>query len=331
MNNTNHLLPTDVVVFDDATHTYTVNGVPYISVTTLIKHFGLSADYTGIPLDVLQKAADKGKAIHKALELYVNGDQSQLGTLSELDMFHNYITTRGIDLSQAESEKVYYNHKYRIAGTIDFRYIEDNTKVVADFKTTSTLHVDTVAWQLSIYNYMVCNGNPIEYYFNALKVFHFTQGRMYVRDVYMIDIDAVESLLQAYLDGATSFTYTKPNLIISDSQEKLLSQLLTEKEQYKEIIDKIDEKVDEILDAVKTEMIKTKHYTHKTDLVKISYVYPQTRKSLDTTAVKDYFKKTGGDIDQYYKTTTTKDSVKVELMKQDNATAVAEVDEYDEL
>ena len=41
-----------MISFDPVTHTYTRNNVQYTSVTTLLKNYGLSADYTGIPQDV---------------------------------------------------------------------------------------------------------------------------------------------------------------------------------------------------------------------------------------------------------------------------------------
>ena len=73
-------LEAEDVSFDEATHTYTgtVTGKTYISVTTLLKKFGMSpSEYDAIPKEILEAKAAYGTAVHKALEEYIKGDETQ--------------------------------------------------------------------------------------------------------------------------------------------------------------------------------------------------------------------------------------------------------------
>ena len=296
--------------FDEQKHEYVHNGDQYTSVTQLLKKYGLSANYEGIPQDVLTKAANKGKNIHKQLELYINGDKSMLGTVNEVDLFDNYVKTRGIDLAMTKSEQIVYDTTYKIAGTVDVQYADAADSIIADFKTTSSLHVDAVAWQLSIYNFLLSKGDVMTYYFNKLKVFHYTGTKLYVKDVYLVDFDAVKQLLEANQRGDATFNYVKPTEVVGGSDEQLIGQILNELESHQAVVDKLQGELDVLLTKVKEKMVTTKDYQFHNDDYTINYVHPQTRQSLDQTKVKSYLESKGEKVEDYMKTTTTKDGVK---------------------
>jgi hypothetical protein len=301
--------------FNDNKHEYIHNGNKYTSVTELIKKYGLSANYDGVPPDVLAKAASRGKAVHKSLEEYVKGSTAELNITSEVDLLHNYIQTRGIDMQTAKAEQIAYDDVYKIAGTVDFQYVDGQDNVIADFKTTSQLHVDAVAWQLSIYNYLLSKGDIMTYYFNKLKVFHYTTSKLYVRDIYLVDYDAVKQLLEANQRGDTTFNYVKPNTVVAPSDEQLIGQILTEIMSHKEIVNKLEAELDSLLDKVKTNMSNSKDYTFSNENYMIQYIHPQNRKTLDAVKVKKYLADQGEDVETYMKETMTKDGVKAVLRK----------------
>jgi hypothetical protein len=302
--------------FNADTHEYTHNNEKYTSVTQLLKKYGLSVNYEGIPQDVLTKAANRGKATHASLEAYVKGDRSELNITSEVDLLHNYVTTRGIDLTTAQSEQLIFNDKYKIAGTVDFQYVDGIDKVIADFKTTSTLHVDAVSWQLSIYNYILSNGDVMNYYFNKLKVFHYTTSKLYVKDIYLVDFDQVQALLEANLNNEPTFNYVKPNQVVSGSDEQLIGQILSEIASHKEITQRLEGELDLLLDKVKERMAKSNDYTYYNDDYQLQYVHPQQRTTLDATKVKQYLQDQGQDIKDFMKESTTKDGVKATLRRR---------------
>lgn len=301
--------------FNEEKHEYVHNKQVYTSVTQLLKKYGLSADYDGIPDQVLAKAASKGKAVHKALELFIGGDQSMLGLVDEVDLFNKYIKDTGIDLTKAASEQMVFSDKYLIAGTIDFQYEQDGEQIVADFKTTSSLHIDTVAWQLSIYNYLKVNGDVMNYYFKKIKAFHFINKKLHVKEINLIDFDQVEALLKANLAGLPDFTYVKSTKVIGDSDAKFLMQLSTEIASYNEVLNRLQTQQDEILNRAKEEMIKQNDYFYRSDDFDLVYMTPQHRRSLDNTAVKEYILSKGDDPENFMKETVTKDGIKLRVKK----------------
>jgi hypothetical protein len=54
-----------VIEFDEPTHRYTVDGVVTPSVTQILEAAGIS-DFSGVPADVLARAAARGTAVHQA-------------------------------------------------------------------------------------------------------------------------------------------------------------------------------------------------------------------------------------------------------------------------
>jgi hypothetical protein len=304
-----------MINFDEASHEYTRNGVLYISTTQLLKKYGLSVDYAGIPDAVLQKAASKGKAIHKGLELYIQGDKSMIGLLKEVELFDNYIQLKGLDIKQMTPEQVIYDDIYKIAGTVDLQYIDGALQYIADFKTTSSLHLDAVAWQLSIYSFIISKGDLMKYYFIKPQVIHFNLGKMYVKDIHTIDYDAVKALLQANLDGNPVFNYVKPNKILSDSEELLIKQLLNEKQQYEEGLKLVESELTIVLEKVKNEMEKHKEYAFRTPDINIIYTPEITRRSLNQTKVKNYIIQQGENIDDYYNESISAPAIKASIPK----------------
>lgn len=309
-----------IMTFDETTHTYTRNGSEYISVTQLLSRYKLSADYANIPASILEQAADRGKAIHGELELYIKGMTTPPGTNSPVDLLHKYVVLSNIDLTQAKSEQIYYDDNYKIAGTVDFQYYNDAKElVIADFKTTSQIHFDAVAWQLSIYNYLICNGDIMQYYFNKLQVFHIKDGKLKVKEINTIDYDILVALFEALKENKPDFTYVKDiSNILSDTNSKLLKQILEEENTYKQGLEKLKEEKEEILNAVKEKLIKSKQYRIVTDDLTITYVDGVTRKSLNTTLVKKVLQDNGFDLDNFYNTTKGKDGVKVTLAKKND-------------
>ena len=297
--------------FDEGKHEYTHNGVVYTSTTQLLKKYGLSADYSGISDAVLQHAASKGKAVHKALEFYVKGDRSGLGLVPEVDLFHDYVTQWQLDLTTAKSEEIYFDDVAHIAGTVDFQYMIDGELIIADFKTTSALHADVVAWQLSIYNYLISKGDMMTYYFNKLKVFHFTAGKLAVKDVYTVDFDQVKALFDANLRGDATFAYVKNTKIVSATQEALIKQILLERGQYQKLVEQLNERLDVVLDVVKTNMEKQKDFSFITPDYKLTYIGTTTRISFDTKKVTEFIKAQGKSVSSFQRETILAPTIKV--------------------
>lgn len=65
------------IIFDEATHTYLVDGQEVPSVTTILKPLS-DRGYGKISQSVLQYAANRGRAVHEALEVYDLGGELEV-------------------------------------------------------------------------------------------------------------------------------------------------------------------------------------------------------------------------------------------------------------
>ena len=162
------------VIFNELTHTYFLDKKKkLIGVTSLMKKHGLSPDYSDIDPHVLNHAAARGTAVHKTLEAYDNhlmfitpitvsdneGGTATFDTTQELEAYKRAMLN--YDGGVIASEYLVSDNDV-VASSID-KVAETNEEGVfdlLDIKTTSTLHVDALTWQLSIYAYLFELQNP---------------------------------------------------------------------------------------------------------------------------------------------------------------------------
>ena len=305
------------ILFEEDTHTYTRNGANYISVTTLLKNYGLSAQYSAqIPDAVMKQAATRGTNVHKALENFIKYGIVD-NTINEVVTFEKYITNQNVDIQLAISEEVVYNDKYLIAGTIDFQYFDStNTYVIADFKTTSSIHWESVAWQLSIYNYIKCNGDLLEYYTNKLMVYHMRDTKLSVREVPLIDFTEVEKLLQANLINAPYTYHPDLSKIISNSEGVVLQQLCEEIEQYTTILKELQAKKEKLAQKIMYNMVATSTPAFITNGLKITYSPVVPVEKLDSKKVKQFCEQNNIDYSQFISISNRKETLYIKPTKQ---------------
>lgn len=197
------------VEFDGLTHSYWYGSKELVGVTTLMKHQGLSPDYNGISAHTLAHAAARGTAIHRTLENYDNGDviiqpvtvdDNEGGTLT-LDTGAELAAYRDLGLKVIASEYLVSDNKV-VASSIDkvLETGEEDTVDLGDVKTTSTLHIDALEWQLSVYAYL------FELQNKGLKVrnlygIHVRDGRARVQQVRRVEVDTIKRLIRCEAKG----------------------------------------------------------------------------------------------------------------------------------
>ncbi len=197
------------VVFDELTHSYWCGDAELVGVTTLMKHQGLSANYEGIDPHVLAHAAARGTAIHRTLEDYDNGDMiiqpitvddNEGGKLT-IDTGDELAAYRALGLKVLASEYLVSDNK-TVASSIDkvLETDEDSTVDLGDVKTTSTLHIDALEWQLSIYAYLFELQNKGVKVRNLFGI-HVRNGKAAVRQVRRIDTDTIKKLIKCEREG----------------------------------------------------------------------------------------------------------------------------------
>lgn len=144
------------VRFFEDTHQYFLGEKELRGITSTLIQRAYPNTYEGIPEEVLAKAAERGKAIHVAIE-----DYEENFTLSDSRELENYVAIKENNhLSHLASEYIVSDEKH-YASAIDHVYVDGNGEIViADIKTTSTRHYENVSLQLSIYKRFFELQNP---------------------------------------------------------------------------------------------------------------------------------------------------------------------------
>lgn len=162
MDFTKEIMGHTLEYYDDD-HIYLVDGVVVPSITTILKRrFG--GKYAGVSKAVLKRAAEKGTAVHDAIEQWcVNGTESDL---PELRNFRFLQRKFGFDVLENEVPVILFFEDTAIsAGRLDLVLRMDGKVGGADIKRTSTLDKKYLAYQLNLYRiaYWQCYGIEWEF------------------------------------------------------------------------------------------------------------------------------------------------------------------------
>lgn len=215
-------LETEDLIFDEEEHTYTgtVSAKKYTPVSNILKKFGFTpSEYAVIPPEILKAKAAYGTNIHKALEAYIKGDETQL-IIPEVAAFAEWLTSVGMTTLDCISEKKAFSEYYKVAGTVDLQL----WNIVADFKTTATLHTVPVMWQLSLYNFLL-HPNEADYNLYELKCFWFSSaGTLSVKDIPLVPYNRLLSLLDAFAKGEEVWVDTSIPVDLIEKVNEIIKQ-----------------------------------------------------------------------------------------------------------
>lgn len=124
------------IIFDEATHTYLVDGEEVPSVTTILQPL-TSRGYGKINPSVLEYAANRGRAVHEALEIYDLG--GELEVVPETEGFiRAYLEWEQIYRPKwIGVEQIVYSENYGYIGTLDrVGSLNNRELAVVDLKTS---------------------------------------------------------------------------------------------------------------------------------------------------------------------------------------------------
>ena len=158
MSNYTEVIQGHTLEYFDDEHQYIVDGICVPSITQILAvKFGHK--YKGVPDEVLQNAAARGTAVHKAIEDYcLNGTESEL---PELRNFKFLQKQYGFEVVENETPVILFRNERPIAaGRLDL-VLECKGKIIgADIKCTARLDREYVAYQLNLYRiaYKQCYG-----------------------------------------------------------------------------------------------------------------------------------------------------------------------------
>lgn len=141
------LLKDSGVDFREDVHAYALDGVELQGITGRIRSALFADEYAGIPQKTLERAAERGTAIHSALEMFDELGDTPEEYASLLENYAGAMAAQGLEVEASEyivtDRKVY-------ATAIDKVCSSNAGVVLADVKTVARLDLDYVGWQLSV-------------------------------------------------------------------------------------------------------------------------------------------------------------------------------------
>lgn len=208
------------VFFDPVSHTYLLGEKELIGVTSLLKKFGLSADYSGIPQKVLDAAAAKGTSLHEQIEAFDNGEAILLSHLIQ-----QYKKLCQENRLKFVCNELLVTDEEAVASMIDGVYegTKPNTVILIDYKSTLKLHWRSLSWQLSVYKYLFERQYPgikVE----SLMVLHIDKKTERILGLFPVEEvpeSEVEALLTAEKEG---------RIYIDENEEPTAALVLTDQE-----------------------------------------------------------------------------------------------------
>ena len=292
----------EITYFEDL-HSYVLNGKELLSTTRLLSKIGVAPDYSSVDEELLKKSAERGNAIHKDIEEWIKGENPE-EIYKETYNFIKWLEGSGYTVIDSE----YIVNNDVVAGKVDL-LLKDNATgelVIADIKTTSAIHYESIAWQLSIYKAL--GGEDI----NKALVLHFNkESELEVRDITLKKEEDIERLFDAVRKEEE---YQLPTIELNQQEITTINNALQQiallkakQEEYEDIIKGFQEK---LISAMEENGVKS----IENDFFKITYVAPVVKTTIDTTRLK---KEKPEIAKEYSKESTSKASVRITMKESD--------------
>ena len=289
------------VKFDENVHKYTVDGKEVISVTQLLQKHRITPSYDAVDKELLRVASERGTLIHEEVEKWI--ESGECGFTEEAEKICDFLFERADENTKILSEQMVANDV--VAGRFDVLYTHDKKLVLTDIKTGNTKHLFGWSWQLSLYKYLYekMYGKEID----SLEIL-WANGDLTVIPCEYVGDDKIENLLNAEREGRL---ISDVDLGVSEEELEDLQELLEEIDKKKEELNVMDGKVKKIKNILYGTMEKNGVKTVDRNKLKITYVAPSTRTSVDSKKLQkeepEIYKK-------YVETTTVAGSIKITLM-----------------
>lgn len=294
------------VEFNPIDHSYMIGDKKLISVTTLLKKHGLAPDYTGVDTTVLEKAANKGTAVHEEIEDYIKC--GYVGFTQEFEGFVNLCAELGFE--PLESEVILPRGDYTeeeaenlvFAGTADIIGRIGNERVIVDVKTTAKVD-KRYSWQTSLYER--ADGGKFDRHY----IFHLREDKAESILLTPIADEKIDKLIECERSGQI---YTESELLIpSDLLERALQaeNKLAQIERAKKEADATAQEIRaRLYEIMEQQGIASFETTNKAML--ITRVAPTTKTSIDGTRLK---KEHPEIAEEYTKISSVKGYIKINL------------------
>lgn len=175
----------------DETHTYLYEGIMLPSVTQILAY--KYNDYANVPEYILQRAGERGTAVHKSIEVF-----NKTGVDDGTQQVHDFKFLQkqyGFEVLDSELPLVIFDNDIPVAcGRLDMTVEMDGSVGIADIKTNATLNKDKIAYQLNLYRIGLKQSYNVDA--KLLKIIHLRDGKRKFIDIPVIEEMTMELLRQ---------------------------------------------------------------------------------------------------------------------------------------
>lgn len=299
-------------------HTYLLGLNELTGVTTILKDVMFRDKYTGIDEAVLRNAADRGTAIHEAVQANMMGVDYKLDPdlqPYELDArvaWDAWINNPACAGLVAEAVEYLVSDCKEIASKIDVvRKVGDGKFAIADIKTTYQIDIEYVSWQLSVYKYLFEHQNPNSEVVE-MQVFWYDrrEKEWQIREIQDKGTAEVERLLDAWRKGEywgmpmpADTEYPAPILNIGQMYAEIEYKI----KEYTAQRNEFRSRLQGLMEEHNVPQVKLEGFT-------CTYVGESERKGFDyKRLIEEHPELWDGLLEEYQTTTRVKPSLKITL------------------
>lgn len=313
------------VVFNEDEHNYSIDGKFLSGITSIISKYICPNKYDNIPAYILERAKEHGSLVHKQLQMEyaafpVSEPEPEITAWRKLVEYYGIVPVETEYLVSDENA---------IASSIDLVARRDatlpNCVDLIDYKTTSKLDKEYLAWQLSIYAYLFERQNP-DLRVDCLYAAHLRKDKGELFTIDRIADEHVESLLTAYVnhvdteDWQNPVSFEVPEYEVTDEDVELLTMMeaeQTEIDKLRALLKPHEEKMDDLKARCMFRLREAQSFGFNHGSFKLSRTKDAEYLSVDTAKLKKEFP------DVYVKVCTKKTkragSIKFEVMDENAA------------
>jgi len=140
-----------MIYFKEDTHEYFYDGVRLPSVTQLVSAF-YGNSYENVSRELLERSSQYGSLVHNEIHNVLIDEKFEPKTIEAKTFKDKIIKEFCIKYILTEQEvAIELNNSVVACGTLDMLAYFNNSLVLVDFKTTSTIHTQEVIMQLNLY------------------------------------------------------------------------------------------------------------------------------------------------------------------------------------
>lgn len=299
------ILRSSPVIFNEEEHTYTLDGKMLHGITKMLRNQLFPDEYSDVPATVLQRAAERGTAVHKDTELYDMGFTPAVVS-DELKSYIDICMANNMTVLESEytvSDEVYF------ASNIDkVLFKEDGSVSLADIKTTYTPNIEYVQWQLSIYAYLFEMQNP-DIHVSSLYLIWLRGKKHRFTQVERMPDETIRELLDCERNGRK---FKNP---LSEKTGKYPAEIVNAEKQlynFETRLRALKSDKEKLMSGLLEQMRKHSITSYKGTYVHLIRKNASTRETVDTQRMKaecpDIYEK-------YKKTTETKESLTLKIIE----------------